>query len=310
MYLVKGAQLLPFNSTALVGERPRNAGLAEVGGRRFLAYRNGPLGRTIELRLAELDQDWRIIKDLVLLDGAPSYEDPRLSLLEETLWVSYHMSGRGKRSIGIAEVLPDDLNPIGRSWDLPKFQKVEKNWVPLAWDHDDGFFWSYDLNRKHQVKYIVNGVPLQDRQDRGAVEQYGLVRGGTNFIPWSDETLLTIAHSSVLTGPQRKWRQYVAFPVLIRAIPPFHVISTGSLLMAGTRFGTGYPGGKRKAVVFPCGLIRQGSDVVISLGYNDQEVRLAWVPRAVITQALREGPQPTPVATLAAASEEWLQPLT
>lgn len=299
MQLIQGAQLLPFPSAELVGERPRNAAIAHMGGRLFMVYRNGPLGSTKELRLCELDQQYHPITDRILLNGAVPCEDPRLSLFDNRLWVSYHMATKAKRSIGIAEVLPDSDVPIGQSWEFPKFQAVEKNWVPLAHDQGGSFLWSYDLNLEHRTK-MINGETGEVRAHMGAagaVPRYGPVRGGTNFYPWQHRGLFAIAHSSVAYGHgTRKYRRhYVAFPVLIDNKPPYTVFQTGALIMAGGEYGGGYRNGTRKSVVFPCGLTKHPDGFLVSLGHNDREVKLVVFPPDVIEQAFNRGPQKEPL---------------
>lgn len=298
MRLVQGVQVLPFNSAELVGERPRNAAIATIGERRFLAYRHGPLGSTKAIQLAELGPQLEILSDRVLLDGDRSCEDPRLSLLNDRLWVSYHMAGEGRRSIGISEVLPDSDNPIGQTWDFPKFQPVEKNWVPMEWNGQSDFLISYDLGDSHLVKSIGadTGKVWANFQAAGSPAQVGPARGGTNFYPWARWAWLTIAHSSILTAKNRKL--YVAFPVLVDNEPPYAVLKTGALLAAGSIYEGGYSNGMKKAVVFPCGLTEYPDGFLVSMGHNDKEVVLLNVPGDVIEFLLDRGVSSDPLGDL------------
>lgn len=278
----------------------------EHDGRLFLCYRNGPLGTSHQIRLAELAPDLEILKDQCLLncDSTCSYEDPRLSLLNGRLWVSYTLMPNS--AMGIAEVDVADTGAwcIRQQYIMPRLAAREKNWVPLACDGQE-VVWSYSLANNHDVVVfsLVRGRGyLEERMAGiGCRGTWCQARGGTNFVPWADGELLTIAHGSrkVPGTLLRHGRRYIAFPVLVSTREPYSVLASGPLLLAGEAFGGGYANNQFKAVVFPAGLICQADGkFLISLGFNDREVRFVRVDRDVLQHMLRLGVGDSPLYDL------------
>lgn len=268
------------------GVRPRNAAIKFNYSSHDIYYRTGELSSHSELMRVTVSRNFReeLSGHYKCWSVANSIEDVRISPLS-----------RGSLCIRSGH-LPDTRGIGFKVQHLPhrnlqKKQDVEKNIIPIDWT-SNSLTWVWSLGP--QLRLIctdMTGKIIREKVTKGVSGwNYGVPRGGTNYIDVGPYKI-TIAHSSYMTKIGRK---YVGFPVVQTIEYPFSVVSVGAPIMASKTFAGGYGGGKKKAVVFPCGLIRDGNQCLCSLGYNDSQVRivtfnaldlLAWCREPVEKQA-------------------------
>lgn len=164
---------------------------------------------------------------------------------------------------------------------------TEKNWI---WFQDgDGELSFVYMTSPHIVcKTDTKRVTKDFRHDYTHGWNYGHIRGGTPPIPWGDNEFLCIFHSSLpwKTIPRLGLRmKYFMGAYTFRNKPPFHVTAiTHQPILMGSDQDPIIP--QSPAVVFPCGLVRDGEDLLCSFGINDVACGWARIPESWISSKL------------------------
>jgi hypothetical protein len=228
-------------------------------------------------------QIWLVVVDDELLPKANPYllvesgEDPRLIVLNDRLFLFYvcvefddsdKVSGShinvselkftDKYYIDHLVVLPK--NPIGLDWKpANSLSNYEKNWVPFLIDKANtiGIIYSHK-------PWVVLELSLPNDQaswkfikfhsDAGIDWCYGEIRGGCVPVSYSADKLITIFHSSCITGSKKI---YYSGACVFSKIEPFApcLITKDPLIISPYKSGSdrfGWQSGQ--PIIFPLGL--------------------------------------------------------
>lgn len=265
---------LPFNGPP----RAYNAGLINWQGRLLLAYRHD-LARSFTARvgLAEISRDLRHARplhDIPIHLGFVSYEDPRFFVYRGQLHIAVVASlpTRPISYLGrmITVRLDDALQPVvARSHDSPLGVPIDKNWIFFERNEKLYATYSLDAGRHRVLDFTSEGPRIRYTTNYRAVgcPPGGVMRGGTNVLLHSDGLLYGMAH---IWTPD--WTYYLTAYAL-EAQPPFRLVRLSRQPLYRGRPDR-YSDGRSRAVIFPCGLVRQETGWLISAGENDRCVRL------------------------------------
>lgn len=229
------------------------------------------------LGIAELDDKLQVQKwsQLRINDGNPahSYEDARLFVFRDQLWISYVESMWPKKYTCIskhAELFEDSrgwrtATPYQPRYGKNDFTGLEKNFCPFEADgklhmvYDSRTILELDADYCTEIK----GEPVS--------WEYGEIRGGA-IIPYYGK-LLRIFHSRKDDEmPPYPWKYYVG-ALLMEPEPPFNIIKVNPRpLLEGSEEG-GSPDcfHFKPKVVFPCGCVPIEGGILVAVGINDSE---------------------------------------
>lgn len=243
-----------------------NATLAKVGDRMWIAYRKdeddwglcgsiymGPL----DMRTLRVRREFRVIK------GA---EDPRFFWFNGQLYLAYIDSPPGRNSFVFAQMGYCKVNAVRKvsgKQIVKTGKRTEKNWT---------FF---EYNGRLMAHYMVTPQIVFDVETReqwrspGMGEWvWGWAHGGTSPIR-IDDGYLCLFQSHLWMPKHRATphflrainRVYFVGAMLFSAEPPFQILKYSKTPI---EFG--------KWHIFPCGLVRDGEDLLITYGMNDAEI--------------------------------------
>lgn len=164
---------------------------------------------------------------------------------------------------------------------------TEKNWIWFL-DGDGDLSFVYMTHPHIVCKTDTRVVDRSFKHDYSTQWRYGHIRGGTPPIPWGDDEFLCIFHSSIpwKTVPRLGLRmKYFMGAYTFRNKPPFHVTAiTNEPILMGSDQDPTIP--QSPAVVFPCGLVRDDEDLLVSFGINDVACGWARIPETWISSRL------------------------
>jgi len=149
----------------------------------------------------------------------------------------------------------------------------EKNWV--FFETPDGLHAVYSGTPQHVVIQLDGERIVGKYETPAPAWHFGPVRGGTPPLLQPDGTFLSIFHSSLPTEVPPHFVRYYAAAYTFDSKPPFAPIRISTQpLMAGSEadgheVDPRYVEGWKPYVVFPCGLVPDGSGWLCSLGVND-----------------------------------------
>ena len=291
-----------------------NPGLIASGDGYLLFYRVQAHGEPFtSLARVQLDRQFRATAAPVLLqidrisDQITSFEDPRAFLWRGEIWLMHNQAslvdGIWSTSLVIGRCSGDRIVDLSvplygrnenRALDPAALPAFEKNWTPLVIGED--LFLIYEINPMTVLKYD----PLRRVWDlhKGPGEKIetgwpGYLSGSTPLIPWGEGQWLAMFHSYKSDGDRRLYT--AGFWLLdaeswkVTALSPEPVLQGQRDrlrdLRAGRRRFLRYD--PHYLVVFPCGLARDGTDLVVSLGLNDCQVALARFTEEEVNAALK-----------------------
>jgi predicted GH43/DUF377 family glycosyl hydrolase len=229
------------------------------------------------LGIAELDDRLSVKKwgQLQMNDeqAAHSYEDARLFLYQDNLWISYVESKYPKHLecvVKYAEMFEGDRGWRTATPYQPRYGKndwtgMEKNWTPF--ESSGKLHFIYD----NTTVLEVDGDYCSEIKIEPASWDYGDIRGG-NIIPWKGGLLRTFHSRMDNEMPPHYWRYYVG-AMTMESVAPFKVTGiTKEPLLKGSEEGGSLDCFHHKPkVVFPLGLQAMDGGVLISVGVNDCE---------------------------------------
>jgi hypothetical protein len=278
-----------------------NCGLLRYKGRLWLAYRYH-LGREHGSRcataLVPLDkttfQPSAPSQHLNLpgVVGDEHFEDARLFMFNGAPHISYTQMTGYKPGADYSCVMKyARLKLNGNRWIIeevfhPKFGRnngssKEKNW---AFFESDGALHAIYQDAPTRKIIRLDGERVVEEFDSAPAEwPWGVIRGGTPPIPYgptmgadgSVKHLIAIFHSSVATEEPPHFVRYFGAAYVFEAKAPFKLVSVSHKpIMAGSEAdGHGldprYSEGWKPFVVFPCGIVADGDNWLVSLGVND-----------------------------------------
>lgn len=160
----------------------------------------------------------------------------------------------------------------------------EKNWV--FFEHDGALHVIYQDTPVRKILRL-EGSKVVDEYDSDAAEwPWGLIRGGTPPIPFGDGKMMAVFHSSVATEDAPHYVRYYGAAYVFEDRPPFKLLQVSARpIMVGSEVdGHGmdprYPEGWKPYVVFPCGLVQDGPNWLVSLGVNDWQCAIGRITPA------------------------------
>lgn len=149
----------------------------------------------------------------------------------------------------------------------------EKNWV--FFEHEKKLHCIYATDPEHVVLEIDGDRVVREYKTKGPVWHWGHVRGGTPPVDLGDGRMLAIFHSSLPTEEPPHYVRYYAAAYTFEKKPPFRILQISEQpILAGSeedghRVDPRYIEGWKPYVVFPCGLVPDGKNWLMSFGIND-----------------------------------------
>lgn len=216
--------------------------------------------------------------------GTNHYEDARLFMFGGEPYISYtemssYVPGRDYRCV----MRYARLKLTGKRWEVveswqPRYgandgRHREKNWV--FFEHDRAIHAVYSTGPRHVVLRFDGEKVVTTYEAPGPTWHFGALRGGTTPIMQADGTFLSIFHSSLPTEIAPHYIRYYAAAYTFEGVPPFAPlrVSTRPLMVGseedGHKVDPRYVEGWKPYVVFPCGLVADGTGWLVSLGIND-----------------------------------------
>jgi predicted GH43/DUF377 family glycosyl hydrolase len=278
-----------------------NPGLLKYKGRIWMCYRYH-LGREHASRcataLVPLDkatlQPTALSQHLNLPQkaGDEHFEDARLFLYEGKPHISYTKLVNYQPGVDYSCVMEyARLKLLGNRWLIeevfwPRYGRnhgsaKEKNWI--FFDHGGKLYCIYDDVGVHRVLRIEGDRVVEELESPAATWPWGDIRGGAPPVPYRPTMgadgkvnhLLVIFHSSLRTEQEPHYVRYYAGAYMMENKPPFRITAVASKPLAagseadGHGFDPRYSAGWKPFVVFPCGAVYDGDDLLVSLGVND-----------------------------------------
>jgi predicted GH43/DUF377 family glycosyl hydrolase len=277
----------------LPSPRYQNPGLLRFGGKLWLAYRyhrmETPTKRS-GIGIVEIDAATGNAvgksQHLPLANptGNEHHEDCRLFVFRGEPYISYtEMVGYipGVNYTCIMEYARLSLKrgkwSVEQEW-TPQYGNnngfaKEKNWV--FFEHDKKLHCIYGTDPEHVVLELDGSKVVREYRTKGPSWHWGHVRGGTPPVDLGDGRLLAIFHSSLPTEEPPHYVRYYAAAYTFESKPPFRILQISEQpILAGSeedghRTDPRYTEGWKPYVVFPCGLVPDGKDWLLSFGIND-----------------------------------------
>ncbi len=220
-------------------------------------------------------------------------EDARLFVFNGEPYVSYTEMVGYKPGVDFTCVMKyARLSLHGNRWKVDEsWQPVygrnhgrskEKNWI--FFEHDRRLFAVYEGCPDHRVLEIEGDRVVKEFVTAGPRWEWGELRGGTPPVLTDDGHFISIFHSSLPTEKPPAYVRYYAAAYKFEAKPPFKVvgISPRPILSGsevdGHQIDPRYMEGWKPLVVFPCGLVYSGENLLISAGVNDWQCAIAKMP--------------------------------
>jgi len=149
----------------------------------------------------------------------------------------------------------------------------EKNWV--FFEREKSLYCIYATDPEHVVLRIEGDKVVQEIKTPGPIWSWGHVRGGSPPIDLGDGRMLCLFHSSIPTEEPPHFVRYYAGAYTFESKPPFKILQISEQpVMSGSeedghKVDPRYVQGWKPYVVFPCGLLKEGDDLITSFGVND-----------------------------------------
>jgi hypothetical protein len=310
----------------LPSPRHWNCGLLRHKGRLWLSYRYH-LGREHASRCATgmVPLDRKTFQPTALTqhlnlpakDGDEHFEDARLFVFNGKPHISYTVLLNYRPGVNYCCVMEwARLRLLGNRWEIeevvrPKYGQnhgtaKEKNWI--FFDHDGALHCIYADDPTHRVLRFDGATVVQEYDSPAPTWPWGVIRGGTPPVPMRAGTalpggvvtgeathLLAIFHSSVRTEQEPHYVRYYAGAYVMENRPPFRIVAIGDRPIAAGSEADGhgmdprYSQGWKPFVVFPCGAVPDGDDMLVSFGVNDWQCAVGRIPLAKLSFILPDG---------------------
>lgn len=265
-----------------------NGSIIEHGGRIFLAYRWHANGdpKTV-IAIAELDSKLNTLNNReVKMQGAHSFEDPRLFVHRGALWMSWvasewpeHFNAvvRHGRLIETQYEWRVDVAPIV-DYGKNDFTTTQKNWGVLI--HNDDLFFIHGSTPKQIVIDVQGTEHVSDFPHW----RWGTVKGGCIAPTLHQGKLLRFFHSRLDNEPRPYGHRYYIGAALMNPEPPFETVTLSSEPILRGSENDDLPKDKRLAcahhkqrVVFPMGVMERDGAWLLSVGINDSSIGVVTI---------------------------------
>lgn len=247
------------------------------------------------------------------------HADPRYLRLGGQLHVIWNDGANRPRNHQFIVAMDElGLRPSGQAREISREFKrdpIEKNW--MLFESDGGVWATYSI-QPHVVLSVdfdqADRIPARtahvDHWSNGYQSRYGHLRGSAQPLDRGD-TFLAIAHSSYKTDAGRR---YCAAFYRFQAQSPFQLLAASAepLPLPNPR-GSSFEMEKlNKAVaevIYPCGFVIQGADVVVSYGINDEACAVVRMPLSTVEANLAPVQRSVGLADqVPALPESWPRP--
>lgn len=233
--------------------------------------------------------------NLPALTGDEHFEDARLFLFNGAPHISWtQMTGYRPGKNYACSIRYGRLRLNGNRWLIeevfwPKYglnhgSAKEKNWV--FFECDGALHVVYQDQPVRRVLRVEGERVVDEYESPSAAWPWGLIRGGTPPIPYGEDRMIAVFHSSISTEEPPHFVRYYGAAYVFEAKPPFKLLSVSAKpIMAGSEAdGHGvdprYSEGWKPYVVFPCGLVQEGDNWLVSLGVNDWQCAVGKITPA------------------------------
>jgi len=254
----------------------------------------------------QLDKQFNQIAPFKQIDTKSEFsEDPRIFTANGKLYLSYNDMQENEvysRSMRLAELNPETMQPIFISDIDQHINHTEKNWVPFTLKEASGeerIYFGYGINphkimgmedpESNQMKHPVfpHNVSLQKMP--WPEKKWGVLRGGTPAI-LVDGQYLAFFHTLFYEN-KRPW--YVMGAYTFESAPPYRVTSVSSepIVFKGMyetpAVNTAH---SKKKAIYPAGIvlgIEEGREVIhISCGENDSLNKILTFDKEALIKSL------------------------
>jgi predicted GH43/DUF377 family glycosyl hydrolase len=277
-----------------------NASTAIINGKRIMVYRveARPYFRFPQLAFVELDEHWQPIEstnkllDLRTPTGKVVAEDPRLFKIGN----QWHMAYTDSWNQAVCD-LDDNLNVSNIRWiNYPLYsqsQVPQKNWtffecngemivVKHILPHNTGSL----INGHYLTRYVfvsnqwsIHRIPWRFGQMRGGA--CPVLHDGLMWSFFHSHTLISDPkwlRAEMTRTPwwrSKAFRQYHIGIYVFEPTPPFKVVglTRSPILSAPIREPAGPIRPSLHRVVFPCSAIREQNSWLVTMGWNDSQIK-------------------------------------
>lgn len=283
-----------------------NASIARFNDNYILCYRTDKLDKElnrycvyINLHLVRLDLNYNVISDnhtLDLLTVPTSFldkaivdlpknnhaEDPRIIIYNDELYIFY--TDGFKQLIAILDPITFKIK-YNKYLDKPFDTNYEKNWTPIIIKNQlnliysvSPFFTLMTLDNKKPCH--INNI-LSRRNRINDLWEWGQIRGGTPWIETHDKKYyISVFHSSKnLTPIIEHSKIYVAGLLVMNKDLEIVGISKKPLMAPSLYTYNKSRLNQNIFVIFPCGFLYNKGKYIISMGYNDCEIRILEIKK-------------------------------
>lgn len=227
--------------------------------------------------------------------GDEHFEDARLFMFNGSPHISFTQMTGYRPGVDYKCIMKyARLKLNGNRWLIeevfwPKFgrnggESKEKNWS--FFEHDGKLYVIYEDAPHRRVLRLEGERVVEELQSEGVAWPWGTIRGGAPPVPFGDGKMIALFHSSLPTEIAPHFVRYYGAAYVFEAKPPFRILSVSAKpILAGSEAdGHGedprYSDGWKPFVVFPCGAVMDGDDMLVSLGVNDWQCAVGRVTPA------------------------------
>lgn len=301
-----------------------NPTMCKVEGGYAVCYRVVQVGSEIRrLATCRLDEDMRPVPGTTVAlsekiefaqansldDRARNWHaDPRYFVLDGRIFLSWN-DGAAKpiNHQFMLEMDASGTKPAGLAREIVTTRErraIEKNWMFFQADGETYCIYSAFPSDVMAVDmsdsdYIVCSPAYASSSEEGYQSLYGHVRGSAQPIDMGDH-FLVLAHSSYKMYDNLRY--YVCVAYEMSAKPPFNVTRYGSVpfTLPQVNQNNGFAFEKLNPavgnVIYPCGIVREGEDVLISYGLNDERAAVARVSISAMSDLMSSAVQTSTVS--------------
>jgi predicted GH43/DUF377 family glycosyl hydrolase len=300
------ARFIPSDQLA-PAVRSYNAGLADFGGKRWIAYRQEPDDHfRSKIRMAELCEG-AVMTDVAvevpeLTPGIESLEDPRLFLHADGLWLAWTSAVYAGTEWTCRQCY-GELRATADGWQVvqalaPRYGRnnghaKEKNWQFFS--AGGRLFAQYSPSK---VIEIQGDRVIGEWTESPVPWKWGKPSGGTPPVPYAPGQFITFFHAFEFDPIHT--RRYNFGALVFEDRPPFRRISCSATPLVIASEDDPLPAGKiwQPLCIFPCGAVRDGDTWTIAAGVNDERIALLTIPESRLMLIGKEIGQLPPEVTV------------
>lgn len=258
---------------------------------------------TSDIAMVKLDANFNIVGKYTLvsnhINGCPnrcSAEDPRLIAVNDKIYMLYNRGEaiatkdiQSNRKMYLSEIKYDnnEFSIINTIPLISPFQSkaVERNWVPFVKKTELYLIYSTEPNLvvlkpnlETGISEVISDVYFDSKSN------FGQIKGGTPLVEISSNKYLGFFHTNIDNGKKRIY--YIIPSIFDVSDNKYHFTSILSYPLFLDLYS--FPDEMLVSLLFPSGLIMEGSDLILSLGKNDGEILLMRIDKNKILEELND----------------------